>query len=202
MVDKHKAVKVFRLLGTRSSKKSVYEAVPGIATMNQCPDDLPGSESGLEKDPAQDLQFWPPTLGSRALTSWQWPSDPLCQPPPAAPVNSPFNQSAVTHIHAAATSNFSRANFFRPPSLLFDQPSRKHPHRLFRSSTSRVNSQDGYVRLNFFQAFVCKWTIGNGLCEYEGAANSPPSEEFWIERAEVVTDLLPASAAAYLSEHT
>lgn len=99
------------------------------------------------------------------------------QPAPAAPSNSPFNQSAVTHIHAAATSNFSRANFFRPPSLLFDQPSRKHPHRLFRSSTSRVNSQDGYVRLNFFQAFVCKWTIGNGLCEYEGAANSPPSEE-------------------------
>lgn len=125
-----------------------------------------------------------------------------CQPLPAAQVNSPFNQSAVTHIHAAATSNFSRANFFRPPSLLLDQPSRKHPHRLFRSSTSRVNSQDGYVRLNFFQAFVCKWTIGNGLCEYEGAANSPPTEEFWIERAEVVTDFLPASAAAYLSEHT
>lgn len=92
---------------------------------------------------------------------------------------------------------FLKANFFRPPSLLFDQPSRKHPHRLPRSSTSRVNSQDGYVRLNFFEAFVCKWTIGNGLCEYEGAANSSSKQGgVWIERAGVVTDLLPASAAA------
>lgn len=146
---------------------------------------------------ASGLRPWGPELGP-AGSDRQTHS---CQPTPAAQVNSPFNQSAVTHIHAAACPNFSRANFFRPPSLLFDQPSRKHPHRLFRSSTSRVNSQDGYVRLNFFQAFVCKWTIGNGLCEYEGAANSP-SEEFWIERAEVVTDFLPASAAAYLSEHT
>lgn len=94
----------------------------------------------------------------------------------------PFSQSAVTHIHGSSIFQFLRRTFSKPTLTSADQPSRKSPHRLFRSSTSRVNSQDGYVRLNFFQAFVCKWMIGNGLCEYDGAANSPPSEEFGLSR--------------------
>lgn len=119
--SQHVAVTVFWLIGTKNHHERVGSISGDSEHTDRYPEKLSGSQSGFRRKP-----------GLRCAASPEWGSElrPAgkifpCRLLPADVVRGTSNQSAVTHIHAASIFQFLKANFFRPPSLLFDQPSRK-----------------------------------------------------------------------------